>query len=315
MVSRSTRPWISSVKNNGPRPSTRSSPGPSRGPPQICHLPLTSTTPLLFIRLHLFHTLQAHRHPGARDIETRRGGIVTRRFFPKPDTPYFSAAKRLFAAKNRFGLLSPLTFHQASSDLDEQRGRSGIVWGYERSFDVLGASRKVRWQHKVYKLIVASLDSSHSQYKVYKLTVSSSDIPCSRYKVYKPNVSPLDILHSQYRVYKLIVTSLDNPHSQYKVYNLIVSSSDIPCSQYKVYKPNVSPLDIPHSQYRVYKLIVSLLDIPRSRYKAYKPNASPLDIPRSKYKVYKLIISPLDIPRSQYKVYKLIVSSLCTLYS
>ena len=43
---------------------------------------------------------------------SKRGeGIAPRRLFSKPYTPYFSAAKRLFAAQNRFGLLSPLTFH------------------------------------------------------------------------------------------------------------------------------------------------------------------------------------------------------------
>ena len=62
MVSHSTRPWISSVKNNGPCPPMRSSPGPSRGLPQIFHLPLTSTTPLLlFTRLYLFPFGLVHR--------------------------------------------------------------------------------------------------------------------------------------------------------------------------------------------------------------------------------------------------------------
>ena len=43
--------------------------------------------------IHLFHTLQVHQHPSARDIETRRKGITLQRLFLKPYTPYFSMAK------------------------------------------------------------------------------------------------------------------------------------------------------------------------------------------------------------------------------
>ena len=100
---------------------------------------------ILFICLHFFHTIKAHRHPSSRDVEATREEIPPRRFFSGPYTAYFSAAKRLFAARNRFGLLPPLTFHKAPSALDEQYGRSGLVRGYERSFDVVDASRKVRW--------------------------------------------------------------------------------------------------------------------------------------------------------------------------
>ena len=58
---------------------------------------------------------------------------------------YFSAAKRLFAARNRFGLLPLLTFHKTPSTLDEQYGRSGLIRGYERSFDTVDVPRKVWW--------------------------------------------------------------------------------------------------------------------------------------------------------------------------
>jgi hypothetical protein len=115
---------------------------------------------------------KAHRHPSACDVETREE-IALRWLFSQPYTPYFSGEATLRSVKPLWSSL-PLTFHQASSDLDEQHGRIGIAWGCERSFDVLGVLRKVRWQHKVYKLIVTSLG-----------------ILCSQYRVYKPNVSPL----------------------------------------------------------------------------------------------------------------------------
>ena len=137
MASHLTCPWISSVRNSGPRPPTRSSPGPSRGLPRICHLPLTSTTPPPPL-----HPSPPFSHPPSLSTSQRPR---RRNSEEKPCRSYFSAAKRLFAVRSRFGLFSLLTFHQASSDLGEKRDRSGLVRGYKRSSNIMGASRKVWW--------------------------------------------------------------------------------------------------------------------------------------------------------------------------
>jgi len=101
---------------------------------------------VLLIRLHLLHPIKAHRHPIPRDVETtRREEIPPRWFFSGPYPAYFSAAKRLFAARERFGLFPFFPFTQASNALDEHHGRSGLIRGYERSFNIVDAARKVRW--------------------------------------------------------------------------------------------------------------------------------------------------------------------------
>ena len=53
--------------------------------------------------------------------KSRRGG-----FFLGPYPAFFPAAKQLFTARNRFGLLPLFTFPRASSALDKQYGRSGF---------------------------------------------------------------------------------------------------------------------------------------------------------------------------------------------
>ena len=129
----------------------RGSPGSSRGLPPD---PLSSSheydTPLLLLlaRLRLFHTPQVSRRPRHRNEE--RGNRAAVVVFETIHAILFRGKATLWP--------SPLALHQAPSDLDEQRGRSGFIRGYGRSFDFLGTLRKVWWQHEAYKPVVSPLN-------------------------------------------------------------------------------------------------------------------------------------------------------------
>ena len=163
---------------------------------------------LLFIHLHLFHTLQAHRRSGARNIKTtRREEIAPQWFFSRPYTPYFSAAKQLFAVRNRFGpppLLPSTEPHAISTDNVAEvisygdTNRLSTSWAGCGRFGgpLTTRTRKNRsslftrntlWKNS-FKVNIDSLDTPYIYYRVYRRNVSLSEKPCIYYRVNKPNI-------------------------------------------------------------------------------------------------------------------------------